>query len=336
MKLVFSICLVFLVNWTHAQERFSFGRIDWAAQSINASTPEELAPLLTRDYATELEKVRAIFSWITHHIAYNTGIITRRASSSRYSFDPSDTVSIWRTANEMTALRVMFRRTAVCEGYARLFKTLCDYAGIRSEIISGYARCHMDGPLKFRTNHSWNAVMIDSAWHLLDLTWASGYIDFSNEFVRQIDESYFLTSPEVFIRDHYPEDLRWALLENAPVPGEFRKSPYRYKSFVKYSIRSYFPSGGIIEAAVGDTIKFELELSDIDKDRKISADPFFDSSFLTGMPASVFLQPIAGKDKMVYSFIVDSPETEWIHLFYNDDLVLRYKFNIKKEQPSGN
>jgi hypothetical protein len=331
MKWFLSLFVLLLAFPGFAQGRAEFGRIDWAVQSLDAPTPDSLARLLTGSYTADLQKVRAIFSWITGHISYNTGIYTRRMSASALPSDPSDTASAWKEATEMAARRVLYRRFAVCEGYSRLFKTLCDYAGIRSEIISGYGRGNWGGRMKFRTNHSWNAVMIDSTWHLLDLTWASGYINYRDEFVQHTDETYFLTPPDQFIQDHYPEDLRWTLLKDPPVLREYHNAPFRYKSFVKYSFGSWFPAPGIIEASVGDTIHMALDIRDPEKDRQISSDPFFDSGLLNSFPASVFLSPQYGKNKAVYTFVVNSDNVEWIHLLYNDDLVLRYRLMIKKD-----
>jgi hypothetical protein len=41
---------------------------------------------------------------------------------------------------------------------------------------------------KFRSNHNWNAVYIDSAWYLLDVTWASGSLSyFGDAFIQHFD-----------------------------------------------------------------------------------------------------------------------------------------------------
>jgi len=312
-----------------AQKQYtSFGSIDWDVRNIEAPTVDSLARKLTRPYQTELEKTRAIFSWIAQHVSYNTGIFNAgRYRSVKYVFDPADTVS-FKSAIEQTAERVLRRRTAVCDGYAKLFKTLCDYAGIESEVILGYGKCNLERDEKFRTNHTWNAVKIDSNWYLLDVTWASGYINFSNEFMQRIDESYFLTPPQQFISDHYPEDLRWTLLDHPPSIREFHFSPFKYRSFIKYSIASASPAGGTIEAAVGDTVRIELNLRNAGKDSLMAPDPFFDSTVIQLSPLSVFLQPVIVNNKAMYSFVVPSENIEWLHLLYNHDPVLRYKLTV--------
>lgn len=330
MKRLSAILFLIVSQFSSAQ---NFSSIDWRVKHINAPGPDSLARVLTAPYKTELEKTRAIFSWVAQNISYNTGYFNMGEKYAVVKFvpDPYDTASSWKSATELTAERVLRRRVAVCDGYAKLFKTLCDYAGLKSEIILGYAKCNTERNDKFKTNHTWNAVMIDSSWYLLDVTWASGYITYADKFVHHLDETYFLSPPGRFIVDHYPEDLRWTLMENPPALREFKFTPFRYKSFIKYSIRSFHPSNGTIEASIGDTISIELKIADMQKDRQIAPDAFFDSTVLQQTPASVFLSPAVAEDKIVYTYVV-SDSVKWLHLIYNQDPVLRYKLNIRKEK----
>jgi len=315
----------------------NFSSIDWKVKTVEAPTVDSLAAKLTTSYTTDIEKTRAIFSWIAQHIGYNTAVLNvgKGYRSSKYVFDPADTISS-KSATEQTAERVLRRRVAVCDGYAKLFKTLCDYAGIESEVILGYGKCYLEKDVKFKTNHTWNAVRIDSSWYLLDVTWASGFVTFSNEFVFQLDEAYFLTPPQQFILDHYPEDLKWCLLEHPPTLREFHFSPFKYKSFIKYGISSASPSNGTINASVGDTIRIELNLKNALKDQQIASDPFFDSSIIQLSPSSVFIEPVIESSKAIYSYVVSEETIEWLHLIYNRDPVLRYKLNVNKTLRSTN
>lgn len=299
--------------------------------SFSQDDPATLAIQLTADQTTELGKVKAIFSWITNNISYR--VKTRQpiiGASSRKNFteiEPDDGPLL--PLNERVALRVLSNRVAVCDGFARLFTTLCDYAGIRSEIIVGYARGHNFSKQGFTVNHYWNAVQIDGKWFLLDATWASGYLSrYGDEFIRSYDPGYFLTPPEIFIRDHYPDDARWTLLDDARVPDEFRHSPFRQKSFTKYEFRSFYPSNGIIETKVGDTIRLKLETA---QTRRISPDMLADTALYTHSPNWVFLRPDPGENpnRSNYTFPVTSGDIKWLYLVYNDDLVLRYKVNVK-------
>lgn len=310
--------------------------------AITQEQPDVLAGQLTANCKTELEKVTSIFKWITGHISYR--VRTDEKLKTNKSFSVKNVYEEYgkiddeppKSLNERVAENVLKNKEAVCDGYARLFKALCDHADINSEIILGYA---WSRPLKsvhrFGVNHYWNAVMIDNKWHLLDATWASGYVSMQGDvFIREYDEHYFLTTPEVFIQDHYPDDIRWTLLPDSKIPAEFYRSPFKQKSFSKYQITSFYPSGGIIETFVGDTIRLNLQTKIRETGRVISPDMLVDSTLCTYSPSWVFLKPDQTgnsnlQNQYNYLYAVSSPKVEWLYLLYNDDMVLRYKIKVK-------
>lgn len=335
MKLILTICLLLATGPAFSQFRTPDpAGIDQAGQLQDATDPATLAQLLTEPYSSEKEKVRSIFRWITDHISYyrvSPKVSSKRKTSVFYSDEEFPDTGALKPLTERVAIKMLKDRKGYCDGYARLFKSLCDHAGIRSEIITGYARADIDrAEQKFRSNHSWNAVYIDSAWQLLDVTWASGYLNRSSEFVRHYDDYYFLTPPEQFIRHHYPDDLRWTLLRNPPPLYEFRYTPFRQRSYVKYDITDFYPSKGIIEAKLGDTIRVELETNTAYRNLSIAPDSLWDSSTLIHTPLYAYIQPVAIRrgNKVVYSFCVDSEAVEWLHIMYNNDAVLRYRLKI--------
>jgi transglutaminase/protease-like cytokinesis protein 3 len=335
MKWCAGILLILFINPSFSQKRsVDFNSIDWKVLSIEAETPEQLSHKLTDGYKTDLEKVRAIFRWITENISYNVRGPYKNSSKRFLIEEPEDTSSLLKPLNQRVAEIVLKNRYAVCDGYARLFKTLCDFAGVRSETISGFARYGGSGA-RFRSNHAWNAVFLDSTWYLLDATWASGYTNYNGtEFIKRYDERYFLTPPHNFIYDHYPDDPRWTLLPTPPTLNEFNQTPYKYLAFVKFKIVSYQPSKGIIEANVGDTIRFELETNEPKKNLYVSQTPYGDSVIYyiygdTFFPETTGVQ--SGK-KISYSYIIKPVETGWLYVVYNDELLFRYKLNVKKSK----
>jgi hypothetical protein len=338
MKWCVSI-LIFLSSLSASAQGYkpNFAAIDWQVQSVKAATPDSLAFYLTSGYATELEKVRAIFSWICQNIAYNSNVYKPLYLRPRFSPEPLDTVSVWKSAEEMVAQKVLNRRLAVCDGYAKLFKVLCGYAGIQAELVNGYVRTNYDRSAdRFRTNHTWNAVRIDSTWHLVDVTWAAGFLTYNDEFVPKQNDFYFLTKPEDLIRDHYPEDLRWALMPEPPSLAEFRKMPFKVKSYIKYGILSYSPRNGLVDAEVGDTLEFSISLKDVKRAKNTIPDPFLDTTSFALSPLSVFIKPTkeTGGD-VFYSYVVDA-STQWVHLLFNDDVILRYSINRKRSAVASN
>ncbi len=299
-------------------------------------TPFVLAQQLTSSCSTDVQKVKAIFYWITENISYRTKAVSSRKRTGPI-YDEADDTAALKPLDERVAETVLENRVAICDGYARLFKTLCLYSGIQAEVVTGFARTESGKSIqRFQPNHSWNAVLIDSIWRLLDVTWASGYITWQGgEFVRQLDEQYFLAPPQQFIREHYPDDLRWTLMTNPPLMPEFRHSPFKQKSFIKYNITTYKPERGVIEALQGDTIQIELETANAQKDQQISSDPFLDTTLYSTATSALLLPAARLAKKTLYTYIANSPLVEWLYVLYNEDVVLRYKLQIKNTIPEN-
>ena len=332
------ILLQLCYSASFAQQQTSFSLIDERVKSVAVASPSVLAYALTKEYASDKDKVRAIFSWITENISYRVKKSYTNTKLAAYTGRIIiDDTGAWKSANDYVAETVLQSRSAVCDGYARLFKSLCNYAGLRAEIVTGFAKGDLNRQPVFRSNHTWNAVYIDSAWQLLDVTWASGYTSYrGDEFIKHFDETYFLPAPEVFIRDHFPDDVRWTLMEAPPLPGEFSISPYKNKSFGKYSISSFAPANGIIEAAVGDTIKIMLSLANAQADKKMAADTItsFDSVLQKITPAIAVLEPVVAdnQNRVHYYFCVQQTGIQWLHIVYNHDTILRYRLKITGEK----
>ena len=333
MKFWVSILLLLVSHVSTAQaRRVSFPEIDWKVQFVEAPTLDSLSKALTLPYSTDLEKVRSIFRWITEHISYKVrGPLYLRRPAPMLLDEPDDTSSVLKPLSERVALNVFKRREAVCDGYTRLFKTLCDYAGLPSEIIHGHARTDFNrSGQQFLSNHAWNAVYIDSAWRLLDVTLASGYISFRDEYVKKYDDYYFFTPPEHFVRDHYPDELRWTLLDNPPTVKEFQHTPFKSQQFVKNKIRAFKPSRGIIEAAMGEEVEIVLDMADVDNNTE-EPDPLDTDTLLAATGKLVNLQPqVAGK-KLYYRYPVVSDTVQWLNITYRNELVMRYRLDILRK-----
>jgi len=239
MKFILAILFFLPLRFYSQVGPTNFYAIDSKVESIHVAKADTLAKQLALLGKTDREKVRAIFRWITGHIDYNV-MAFGRGKKRPHSFynEPDDSGIALPPLNERIAAKVLNTGVAFCDGYSRLFKTLCDHAGIKAEVIYGYARTNSNR--RFAVNHTWNSVFIDSSWYLLDVTWASGFVTFANEYIRQYNDFYFLTPPEQFIRDHYPEDQQWTLLDNPPIYREFSQSPFRYSGYTKAGINNYF------------------------------------------------------------------------------------------------
>jgi hypothetical protein len=171
----------------------------WALDinSDQAADLETLVAYLTARMGSDREKVRAIYRWIGANIDYDVNLLARiREGGGRN-----------RSADETFTMR-----SAVCGGYANLFRRMAELAGLKAVYLSGPSLT-FDGVV----GHAWNAVMIDGKWRLLDATWAAGYVEDAKtengKFIRKFTDIYFLTPAEHFIYTHFPEDPQWQLLE---------------------------------------------------------------------------------------------------------------------------
>lgn len=322
--------LLTLKAFTQGGERVAHNTVD----------PAILTRSIIANCITDKEKVTAIFRWITDNISYHRPYINKNRKKSSVTVNDFEEEGALPPLNSRVALKVLRDRKAVCEGYARLFKELCDHAGLSTQIITGFARSRFEAPdRRFSSNHTWNAVKIDSTWHLLDPTWASGYIlRSSGEFVRQYDAYYFLTPPEEFAKHHFPDDPRWTLLEHPPLIDEFRYTPFRQKSFSKYSITDFFPNKGIIEASVGDTLLLELQTDSPFRNVTIAGDSLWEPGLMPLSPYQAFINPAqtVEQNKIYYKFPVVSDNIKWLYIMYNNDAVLRYRLQVRKQgTPAG-
>lgn len=164
-----------------------------AIYNLTRITSDKSLPSLARELCTpwkkDMEKVRSIYSWMRHNISYDYSSLY----SKNYTTEVKD---------------VLNKRVGVCEGYANLFNALCKEAHIESVRILGRAKTKSD-PTGY-AGHAWNAVRIENKWYLVDVTWG---------------DRYFLSSPEYFFKDHFPDASRWTLLQTRRTFDDFMANP---------------------------------------------------------------------------------------------------------------
>lgn len=252
------LLLMLLPSLTFAQATLpvkDFTHTDSLARTISwHGDLRQLTHELTDRYPDQLSKTRALFIWVTHNIAYDyKGYNRAKTRPGRHR----------RLTEEELLYRVLKRKKAVCEGYARLFRKMCTIAGIRCEMVSGYTRTkpYQVGNLG-AADHAWNAVYLDTAWFAMDPTWAAGGCGTDNEtgkllpFERSFNNYYWQASDKQFHRNHYPEENKW-VFENNYTRDKFRAAPYIDNNVIS-DLQLVSPEPGIINARKGDTIRFRF------------------------------------------------------------------------------
>ena len=102
----------------------------------------------------EYTKIKSIHDYVCETLSYDTEHVN--------TTDPAIAGAI---RSVYTALNPDGDHKVVCEGYAKLFKVLCDHNDIPCIIVTGVAGNAT------KENHMWNYVYYDDHWFLVDCTW---------------------------------------------------------------------------------------------------------------------------------------------------------------------
>ena len=225
-----------------------------------------LADKLTRPLSTDVEKFRAIYTWVCTNIANDYGLYLKNERQRSKYTDPEARKKWNREFSAHVFEKLLREHKTVCTGYAYLVKELAFHAGIKCIIVDGYGRTAQSNIRgEGIANHSWNAVQLNNKWYLCDATWSSGAVDASTgRFVKKYDAIYFLLDPALFVRNHYPIDSVWTLLSNKPTLHEFLNRPLIYNNIFKYDIQKLLPETFDITIPKAGTVSFQWE-ADTDK-----------------------------------------------------------------------
>lgn len=207
------INLIFLIVFLFGTELFGisdYSAIDKKSISIPDSlrTADQISAYLTKGLASEKEKVRAFYIWISHNIRYD---LDKKITDKKY-------ISKAEQIDD-----VLEKRQGICSHYSALFHVFCQKSGIKSYVIKGYGR-KGNGEIS-DLPHSWNAVQIGTNYYFIDVTWASGYV-VNNVYVNQFRDEYFLIDPKIFIKTHLPFDPVWQFSDNPINILEFNNQNY--------------------------------------------------------------------------------------------------------------
>lgn len=274
MKYLFLFtCLNFSVSVKAQLSDFTF--VDFhRADSIAENLKEEdlsnlpiLAYNLTSQLTSEVEQFRAIYYWVCQNIDnYHEYFLKNKRKREKYQQDSVE-LSKWNSSFKENVFKKLFEeQRTICTGYAYLIKELANLADINCEIIDGYGRTVESNIGKLGIpNHSWNAVELNGKWYLCDATWSSGsnlLIDSEYFFIRDFGEGYFLAEPALFIKNHFPLDTSWSLLDIKIDVDEFVNAPIVYKGSFNYKVIPVSPKSMVSELMKGEKLFFSFIAND--------------------------------------------------------------------------
>lgn len=266
MSIRILLVFVFIFNISHAQisdfKSVNFKQADYMAK-LNAGANLDNLPLLahklTSSLPTEVEKFRAIYTWVCQNIEADIpqqNKIFRKHK--KFKGDSLGFINWNNTYLKTTFKRLLKDKKTMCTGYAYLVKELSFLADIECEIINGYGRSVASNIEELdMANHSWNAVKLKNKWYLCDATWSSGYT-INSTFIKDYNNGYFLTDPILFSKSHYPIDQAW-LLNDETSTLTFVTSPLIYGETYEHEIIPLSPKDMNVSIVKNQEVHFSFK-----------------------------------------------------------------------------
>ena len=284
-----------------------------------------LTQKLTVGFSTEREKFRALYKWICDNIVYDHAMfdLNKRKQTSARSSDERTKWSVEFRSRVFKNLRT--KRQTICTGYAYLLSEMATLAGLKCVIVDGYGRnasSNIGGTGV--PNHSWNAVRLDNKWFLCDPTWSAGYYDADQSaFVVRFNPVYFLSEPTSFIKNHFPLDPAWMLLDQKPTLHQFLNGPLFYPAAFNFNITKVYPETFEFTAEKGEDVKIEfLGNKAIRKATILSTHGNSSKEVLSTLTAQ---NP--GKYQVTYHFTTKG--THVMHVLLEDRCVFTYRVLVR-------
>lgn len=137
-----------------------------------------------------LKKLNAIKAHCPNGSAYEKELFLHDFLAKHVNYEKKD--SDYHKAHSSVGAIVYHR--AVCEGFAKAFKLLCNMMDISNIVVYGDA-IHPDDNSKGR--HAWNIVKIDDKCYQVDTTWDSGI-----QFNGLIKHTYFNITDQDISKNH--------------------------------------------------------------------------------------------------------------------------------------
>ncbi len=287
---------------------------------------------LTATLNTDVEKFRAIYTWICTNIENDYSAYQKTKNKRRKLANDREALLEWNnnfTPKVFQKLRE--ERKTACTGYAYLTRELATLAGLKSEIVDGHGRTATvilnEDSLP---NHSWNAVQLNGKWYLCDPTWSAGRVlldDGAPRFENDYHKGYFLADPKLFIKNHFPLQTKWTLLENPPTYAEYTAGPLVYKESFKPVVIPISPKEMHLATLKNGTLNFSLEIPISEKQDKISL------SIHNGI-REVVLQPNIQRIDNYYNFhhTFERIGKFDVHIQVNNNIIATYVVQVKRKK----
>ncbi|KJK80781.1 hypothetical protein H634G_03930 [Metarhizium anisopliae BRIP 53293] len=181
------------------REAINYQSINLSQVDKNSRFIADLPPMTTaiqlattyvcRPYRSDVQRLRAIFTWVSEKICWEEDF-----------------------EGDIDTRRVIQAKRACAEEYAVLVMEMCAAVGLECEIVRGYLKSPGDVAdlnMMPRSNHWWNAVIVDNEWRIIDCCLASPSNPkrglYSSANGATADSWWFLARPTEVCWTHVPE-----------------------------------------------------------------------------------------------------------------------------------
>ncbi|GAA3770404.1 transglutaminase domain-containing protein [Flavobacterium ginsengiterrae] len=319
--LIYLLLNSIFINFTFAQKINEVDKII-AKYPKSFNTTEKLAEKIGKDFDSDAERARAIYSWIAFNIKYdyNAFLNPPRVQGFSYSSEAEKQRKI-KQVNDNLIQKAFNSKKAVCEGFTALYQNLAEQLGLKCEIVRGDSKTNLRdiGRKTTLSNHAWNMVFVDKKWRLVDVTWGQGYYDSSKgRMVNDFNPIYFDTDPDYFFAKHYPDSGSY--LGSRISKEDFLNGPLIYNTTIENDYKIKSPDSGIIEVKNGDKVTFEIK--NISKSNQVF--------YLNKKNQPVKVQnPKEKRGGLEFQILMDNNIGDYITIFVDTNSVVAFKIVSK-------
>ena len=142
-------------------------------------------------------------------------------------------------------------------GFAALFNIFASNLDIKVVPIQGIQKITTETNENFKNvNSTWNAILIDNNYYLVNSALGAGYC--TETFEHTETDFFFGTKPEFFIRNHFPDEIKWQLLNDKITFDKFNSWPYISYRFYMQGMKTLSPDD-VLDVSYGSKVVLTYE-----------------------------------------------------------------------------
>ena len=317
--LSFLVLFLFFSNASFSQDLTKVDKIMYSYNGITSI--KELSERIDYDFKTDIEKVRAIYTWIALNIEYDY-FPSKLLKAPEFLFynNNDDLKRIKQNKIKLAAQKTFRTRKGLCSGFAYLFHNICNLINIKNELIYGYTKTSADriGIIPKEKNHVWNAVKINNKWLLMDVTFGSGYL-YNDVWQGHLNLEYFNAKKSKLMLTHFPADIKWRQFLNQKPLKEFCYAPLYKKGFLKNKLEVLTPKSGKIVTNNNKRIHIKL---------KKKTDNIRDVKYLFSSNYKIHNAQVINKETFSSIYLKPPKKNTTLHIYVNNELSLEYKVKV--------